>query len=104
MHSKPLQPGQDRRQLVPALAAQANLLDGRDLEIGLGLIMVTHGGRGMRMLQAQTRKPTRTFNHHGNFRTDTSTPNSMMTRVLYAVIQALSSQGGLEFDARLLSA
>ena len=53
------------------------------------------------MLQAQTRKPTRTFNHHGNFRTDTSTPNSMMTRVLYAVIQALSSQGGLEFDARL---
>ena len=81
MHPEPLQPGQDRRQLVPAPEGQANLFDGRDLEIGLGLIVVTHGGRRTRMLQVQTRKPPRTFNHHANIRTDKPTPNSMMTRV-----------------------
>jgi len=36
MHPEPLQTGQDRRQLVPAPEGQANLFDGRDLEIGLG--------------------------------------------------------------------
>src|ERR1039457_5145110 len=77
MYPEPLQPGQDRRQLVPTAEGQANLFDGRDLEIGLGLIMVTHGGRGTRMLQVQTRKPPRTFNHHANIRTDTPTPNPM---------------------------
>ena len=45
MHPEPLQPGQDRRQLVAALERQANLFDGRDLEIGLGLEGVAHGGR-----------------------------------------------------------
>ena len=41
------------------------------------------------MLQVQTRKPPRTFNHHANIRTDKPTPNSMMTRVLSAVFQPL---------------
>jgi hypothetical protein len=41
------------------------------------------------MLQVQTHKPARTFNHHANIRTDKPTPNSMMTRVRKAGFQAL---------------
>src|ERR1035441_2261127 len=89
MHPEPLQPGQNRRQLVSAPAGQANLFNGRNLEIGLGLIVVTHGGSGTRMLQVQTRKPPRTLNHHANIRTDKPTPNSMMTRVQEAGFQPL---------------
>src|ERR1035441_10589415 len=90
MHPEPLQPGQNRRQLVSAPAGQANLFNGRNLEIGLGLIVVTHGGSGTRMLQVQTRKPPRTLNHHANIRTDKPTPNSMMTRVQEAGFQPLN--------------
>jgi hypothetical protein len=81
MHPEPLQPGQNRRQLVPAPEGQTNLFDGRDLKIGLGLIGVAHGGKGTRMLQGETRKPATTFNRSANIRTRSTAPNSMMTRV-----------------------
>jgi hypothetical protein len=45
MHPEPLQPRQDRRQFVAALERQANLFDGRDLEIGLSLEGVADGVR-----------------------------------------------------------
>jgi hypothetical protein len=35
----------DRRQLVAALERQTNLFDGRELQIGLGLKVVAHGGK-----------------------------------------------------------
>jgi len=41
------------------------------------------------MLQAQTRKPARTFNRSANIRTDKPTPNSMMARVREADYQPL---------------
>jgi DNA-binding ferritin-like protein len=43
------------------------------------------------MLQVQTRKPPRTFNHHADIRTDKTTPNSMMARVRKAGFQSLLS-------------
>jgi len=82
MHPEPLQPGQDRRQLVPAPGGQANLFDGRDLKIGLGLKGMAHGGKRRRMLRGQTPKSPQTFNHHANIRTNKPTPISMMARRL----------------------
>src|ERR1035438_9608916 len=69
MHPEPLQTGQDRRQLVPAPEGQANLFDGRDLEIGLGLEGVAHGRKQWRMLQGQTPESPQTFNRSSNIRT-----------------------------------
>jgi hypothetical protein len=43
----------------------------------------------MRMLQTQTPKPARILNRSANIRTDKSTPNLMMTRVLQIVFQPL---------------
>jgi hypothetical protein len=43
-----------QRQLVAALERQTNLFDGRDLQIGLGWVVMAHGGRQPRMLQVQT--------------------------------------------------
>ena len=56
VHPDPLQTGQDGRQLVAALERQPNLFDGGDLQIGLGLEMMAHGGEQPRMLQVQTQK------------------------------------------------
>jgi hypothetical protein len=44
------------------------------------------------MLKVQTRKPLRTFNHSANIHTDIPTPNSMMTRVLDASFQPLTTE------------
>jgi hypothetical protein len=44
MNPKPLQTGKDGRQFVAAPEWQANLFDGCDLEIGLGLERMAHGG------------------------------------------------------------
>jgi hypothetical protein len=82
MHPQPLQPGQDRRQLVPAPEGQANLFDGRYLKIGLGFKGMAHGGKGWRMLRGQTPKSPQTFNHHANIRIDKPAPISMRTRGL----------------------
>jgi hypothetical protein len=38
-----LQTGQEGRQLIAALERQTNLFDGGDLQIGLGLELMTHG-------------------------------------------------------------
>src|ERR1035438_4158418 len=75
MHPEPLQASQDRGQFVSARERQANLFDGRDLEIGLGLKGVAHGGWLGRMLQLQTAKPPQIFNHHPNIRSPTSAAN-----------------------------
>jgi len=75
MHPEPLQTGQNWGQFVAARERQANLFDGRDLEIGLGLKDVAHGVWLRRMLQLQTAKPPQTFNHHPNIRSPTSAPN-----------------------------
>ena len=44
VHPHPLEAGEERRQFVPALARQANLFDGRDLQFGLGLKVMAQGG------------------------------------------------------------
>ena len=79
VHPNPLQASQHGRQFVPALERQTNLFDGRDLEIGLGLEMMAHGGDRLRMLQVQTAKPAQTFNHSSNIRTSSSAPNPLPT-------------------------
>src|ERR1035441_5767127 len=80
MHPEPLQTGQDRRQLVPAPEGQANLFDGRDLEIGLGLEGVAHGRKQWRMLQGQTPESPQTFNRSSNIRTLPFASNPMRAR------------------------
>jgi hypothetical protein len=40
-----LQAREDRRQLVPTPERQANLFDGDDLQVGLGLESMAHGVR-----------------------------------------------------------
>ena len=40
----PLETGEDGRQLVATLEWQTNLFDGRELQIGLALEMMAHGG------------------------------------------------------------
>src|ERR1035441_10143178 len=69
MHPEPLQTGQDRRQLVPAPEGQANLFDGRDLEIGLGLEGVAHGRKQWRMLHGHTPETSLTFTRSSNIAT-----------------------------------
>ena len=56
VHPNPLEPRQNRRQFVATLERQTNLFDGRDLQIGLVLKIMAHGGLWSRMLQVQTRK------------------------------------------------
>src|ERR1039457_3020201 len=80
MHPEPLQTGQDRRQLVPAPEGQANLFDGRNLEIGLGLEGVAHGGERWRMLQSQTPESPQTINRSSNIRTLPFASNPMRVR------------------------
>src|ERR1035441_3684844 len=97
MHPEPLQTGQDRRQLVPAPEGQANLFDGRDLEIGLGLEGVAHGRKQWRMLQGQTPESPQTFNRSSNIRTLPFASNPMRARsfpALAAHSLALSPQAG----------
>jgi hypothetical protein len=67
----PQEPG--RVAADPGRAAVA--LD--DLEIGLGLEGVAHGGETSRRLQVQTPKPAQTFNRHANIRTPRSSTNPM---------------------------
>jgi len=43
MHPDPLETGENRRQLVPALERQTNLFNGEDVQIGLVLEWVAHG-------------------------------------------------------------
>src|ERR1035441_9432981 len=80
MHPEPLQTGQDRRQLVPAPEGQANLFDGRDLEIRLGLERGADGRKQWRMLQGQTPESPQTFNRSSNIRTLPFASNPMRAR------------------------
>jgi hypothetical protein len=77
VHPEPLQTGEDGREFVAAFERQANLFDGGDLQIGLGLKSVAHGGEQRRMLQAQTPESLQTFNHHDNIHTPAAAPNPM---------------------------
>ena len=52
----PLQAGEDRRQLGAALERQTHLFDGRELESGLGLEVVAHGGECCRFRPWNPRK------------------------------------------------
>jgi hypothetical protein len=45
VHPDPLESGEDGWQLVAAFERQPNLFDGRDLQIGLGLVGMAHRGR-----------------------------------------------------------
>jgi hypothetical protein len=69
----------DIAQLVATLERQTNLFDGRELQIGLGLKVVAHGGEQPRMLQVQTLKNLYMFNDNTNIRTGSPQPKSMMT-------------------------
>ena len=80
LHPDPLEARQDRRQLVPALERQANLFDGGDLEIGLGLEVVAHGEEQQRMLRVQTPETPPTFKHTANIRTRSSSANPTPAR------------------------
>ncbi len=42
MHPDPLQAGQEGRQLIAALERQEDLLNGNDLEVGLGMEASAH--------------------------------------------------------------
>src|SRR5664279_2499057 len=75
MHPKPLQTGQNRGESVAARERQANLFNGRDLKIRLGLKGVAHDVWLGRMLQLQTPKPPQIFNHHPNIHSPTSAAN-----------------------------
>src|ERR1035441_2752707 len=92
MHPEPLQTGEDRGQFVAARERQANLFDGCDLEIGLGLKGVAQGVWRGRMLQLQTTNPPQTFNHHPNIHSPTSATNlrqvqsgRVQRRALYSI-------------------
>src|ERR1035441_9782303 len=95
MHPEPLQTGQNRGQFVAARERQANLFDGRDLEIGLGLKSVAHGVWLGRMLQLQTAKPPQTFNHHPNIRPTTSAANPRQAQSGRVQGRALTTHFGL---------
>src|ERR1039458_5623382 len=103
MHPEPLQTGQDRRQLVPAPEGQANLFDGRDLEIGLGLEGVAHGRKQWRMLQGQTPESPPTFNRSSNIRTLPFASNPMRARSFPALaahyINQVMATAGKDLDA-----
>jgi hypothetical protein len=53
----PAETGEDGRQFVAALERQTNLFDGRELQLGLALEMMAHGGEQRRMLPVQTPEP-----------------------------------------------
>jgi hypothetical protein len=57
VHPNPLETREDGRQLVTTLERQTNLFEGRDLQIGLALEMMAHGGKRRRRLQVQTSEP-----------------------------------------------
>jgi hypothetical protein len=84
-----LEAGEDGREFVAALERQTNLFDGRQLQIGLGLVGMAHDGKQPRMLQGKTAESPQTFKPSPNIRTGSPLQNTTPTQAGHVSFQPL---------------